>query len=1339
MTKKAPTSKFKKFRGQSNEDYRLWRLRVETALRGKDYWENVSAKGCDKKILNRATAVIVAALGDSPFRVCASAVGDPMEMLNLLDKRYASKRTTSRISLLTSIYSKRYSGKSMSKYIDELSQLFAQLETMGEDARLPDSHQVAILLASIGNYPGLESTVAALRLRDADDLSWECVTSDLIEEYDRMCLHPGRIKQSGSTSGADRSSNKSRGDHRHSANISKKGGEHHEGTCKCEFCGKAGHTADKCFNNPASPNCRLTDQARKSLQAMAAKGKRKNEKSEKSITFGGYACYAAKQLPENPPCLDSGASTTMFRKAASAEKGTYRQGCDDTVQLAAGNSVAQCIGTGSLKFGNLQIPNAVQVESLNGTLVSVGDICDQGKIVVFTKECAIVLNTKKFTVDASMIVVKVPRNEYGLYCFQETASKNESNHAALITSKSSADINLWHRRLIHANEDVIKHTHKSATGTDKLTGEMIPCHPCALGKASKRPFKSKFQDATVPGEIVHSDLAGPLPKSHTGSKYMITFTDQATRYINVVCTSAKSDTSDAYEAYKHCDTAKHFPSGVQRLHTDGGGEYVAIDMEESHTEHTSTAPYTPEHNPFAERANRTIFDPVRTMLEEAGLSARYWDHAAQHAAHVKNRIYNKQIGCSPYEKLTGNIPSVKYLKVFGCAAFVYNNHPKSKVHSRGQPGIVLGCSDHGIYKVELSSSRKIVYTRHVTFDESSFPALEEDSSSSSSSSVESEEHESREEDISKHDVDGTMDSESDAEIGFNQSDDGSEGKEMTASAQSRPRREVRPPDRYAAQARVLFAGSVITVPITTSDTPTVKQALEESTPEERELWLAAIQEELDSLSEKQTWKPVENDPRLRALPTHIILRIKRDENGNPIRFKARIVVGGHLQRPGIDFDNVYSPVVDFALVRSVMAIVLHNSWYAKHVDVRTAFLNGDIDRDIRVMHPTNLPKHMKLSQVYQLQKALYGLHQAPLAWNNKLHEELLTTGYIQLASDRSVYIREEASPKGKRLVVVLVYVDDLIFVSNEENALIDASEEFLEIFEGTDLGDVSWYLGVHIKLEKGKCVFSQTAFIDEVLKEHQMEDANVSHTPMASNFYDELNANTTQKVINNTQYRSIIGSLLFLSTRTRPDICTAVGILSQYVDRPTPFLLHSAKRVLRYLKKTRLFGLTYYADQTVPPILQVAVDADFAANKEDRKSRSGFTATLNNCLLDWYSRKQNSTALCTAEAEYFAMSEGCKLTNWLRLFLAEIHQGSSKPTVMHVDNQAAQTWAKSTANMRRAKHIEIRYHYVRECVGRGSIEPVYIASEQNTADGFTKALDRTKFEKFREIIGVQTN
>lgn len=365
--------------------------------------------------------------------------------------------------------------------------------------------------------------------------------------------------------------------------------------------------------------------------------------------------------------------------------------------------------------------------------------------------------------------------------------------------------------------------------------------------------------------------------------------------------------------------------------------------------------------------------------------------------------------------------------------------------------------------------------------------------------------------------------------------------------------------------------------------------------------------------------------------------------------------------------------------------------------MKAAFLNCEVDREIYVGHPRNLPAELSSNVYYKLVKALYGLKQAPACWFEKLYYCFIhKLQYKQLQSDCAVFLRRNRHKGRETFVLVLVYVDDMIFVSNSTEVAKDAVHQFLSEFEGTRDGDPKWYLGVRIETTYNRRKLSQTAYIDQILEEYGLEGVREYITPMTKNFYEELKESSADELVKEDNYANMIGALMYLANKTRPDISTAVGILAQYTAKPTRYLHKCVQRVMGYLKATREFGLVQRLSEN--PILEFYCDSDFAGERTSRKSRTGWIALFNGSALSWTSHKQTCVALSTAEAEYISMSDCCKEIRWLRLFLAEIGIIQNDPMILLSDNVAAQRWAQSTHTIRRAKHIDVRYHYVRQCV-----------------------------------------
>lgn len=314
--------------------------------------------------------------------------------------------------------------------------------------------------------------------------------------------------------------------------------------------------------------------------------------------------------------------------------------------------------------------------------------------------------------------------------------------------------------------------------------------------------------------------------------------------------------------------------------------------------------------------------------------------------------------------------------------------------------------------------------------------------------------------------------------------------------------------------------------------PTVKEAMS-ATPPERKLWLQAMSDVLNSLNNKGTWKKVSRDTakqdgKPRVLPTHVVLKMKRDENGIAKRFKARVVSGGSLQVIGKDCDVLYAPVVDYSIALLTIAIAKQRNWKTAHLDVTAAFLNGNIDREAYVSHPYNLTSELKSGNYYELLNALYGLRQAPLRWFVKLRDTpTQELGYKKLKSARSVFYKKFQCRGEACEAILLCYVDDLIFISSNSDSLEEICRDFLEHFEWKN-ERMLWYLAVKIDTQEENQEFSQEAYINEYLETFELGDMNPQETPMQGNFYETLKAKEGDPIIEGSDYRNMIGALQHL-------------------------------------------------------------------------------------------------------------------------------------------------------------------------------------------------------------------
>lgn len=727
---------------------------------------------------------------------------------------------------------------------------------------------------------------------------------------------------------------------------------------------------------------------------------------------------------------------------------------------------------------------------------------------------------------------------------------------------------------------------------------------------------------------------------------------------------------------------------------------------------------------------------------------------------MRNRVPHSATGKTPYLVMTGAKPSLKHVRVFGCAAYVLRQPPGSKFQSRALEGVYLETLEHGIYKVLITGDNgipRIVESRHVTFDESRFPgapALEEymDDESASDDDYESDGPYPESEDEGSVYVDVSDDETSNPDMPTHEfephdnSDSSGNGddsdhyhdantevvpptSEVPQMSRYPSRQRRKPPAWYIANT----AKSSDDFTVTTSDEPTLGEAMS-ATPEEREMWLSAIDDEFESLESKETWQ-LDDSRNDHALPTHVVLKVKRKSDGTVERFKARIVAGGNYQTYGEDYFETYAPVVSFPLVRIFLYLVLCMNMFVAQLDVKTAFLNGELDEDVWVMSPRGV--HGKKSHCYKLRKAMYGLKQAHLAWHKKLCSCLLEIGFEELPSAPCVF-RRKFGASGYSFI--LAYVDDILVLAptvSERNSIV---KQIQEMFEVRVSDEVNLFLGVQLGWEldsEGRPLslkLSQPLYIQGMLRRFGLENSKPARTPMVETFFPSFAAETDKSVVDVELFQQMVGSLLYLALRTRLDILAPVLILARFQKSPTRYCHRAAKRILRYLRGSSDHGITYRAGGLQ---MQAFVDADYAGDVVDRKSMSGYLVKLGEATCIWGSKKQASVALSTCESEYYAMILAAKEIIWLTRVLTEAGFKPNPEVPLRSDNQAAIGWATGErCPSGRAKHIDVSVHFIRELVQAAKLKVPYVASEENDADIMTKPLGPALFAGILKRLGL---
>ena len=773
---------------------------------------------------------------------------------------------------------------------------------------------------------------------------------------------------------------------------------------------------------------------------------------------------------------------------------------------------------------------------------------------------------------------------------------------------------------------------------------------------------------------------------------------------------------------------------------------------------------SPQQNGRAERWNRTIVEKAMAMMHHAGLSHGFWQLAVDTAVHIYNRQPMRRLKWQcPITLWNGTIPDISYFRVFGCKAFVHvpKEQRSGKLDKKAVEMIFVGYEQGSKgYRFWNPATRSITVSRDVTFDEESFPArkdLGNDPKSLGPPLFDPTDSDSEDLDIplpvplfdEPESVEDQPEPVGDAPPQHEQ-----ERPDPVPPPQppyQRPRREGagrnparnrdnvygdEPPanidrrtDSQGNQQRPeVIEGLMIARALKEANHGVPHSHMEAMKSPERAKWSKSEKSEIDSLMENKTWILVPRPKDRKVVKNRWVYAIKHDG-----RYKARLVAKGFTQVWGQDYHETFSPVARFESVRYMFAHAALEDWEIESMDVKTAFLNGDLDEEIYMEQPEGWVVPGKEDHVCLLKKAIYGLKQASRQWNAKIHKSLLDLGFTRTYSDAGVYVYSQES--GEHTCVIVLYVDDLLLMGNSTPFVNDVKRKLSSEYQMTDLGPVQRFLGLRIRRERSerRLFVDQSEYIQTVLERFQMSNCKEARTPLPAGAVLEKNTEISSEEFR-TKYQSIIGSIMYAMLGTRPDIAFAVTRLAKFAANPSKEHMRLAYYILRYMQGTKGYALCY--DGSSNSGLIAYSDSDWAEDRDDRHSTSGFVFMMANCVVSWVSRRQPTVSLSSTEAEYKAASDCCRQMAWLRNFGEELGDNMSAPTPLCLDNQGSIFLSVNPVVDRRTKHIEIRYHYIREFYERGETEIYYVASEDQLADALTKNVPLSSIEHFRSSTGM---
>ncbi|KAI3715304.1 hypothetical protein L6452_22283 [Arctium lappa] len=482
-------------------------------------------------------------------------------------------------------------------------------------------------------------------------------------------------------------------------------------------------------------------------------------------------------------------------------------------------------------------------------------------------------------------------------------------------------------------------------------------------------------------------------------------------------------------------------------------------------------------------------------------------------------------------------------------------------------------------------------------------------------------------------------------------------------------------------------------------------------------WVISMQEELNQFDALQVWRLVPKPQGKTIIGTKWVFKIKKDKDGTVIRNRARLVAKGYRQEEGTDYDETYAHVVQLEAIRMFLAYAAHKNLTIFQMDVKTALLNSILKEEVYISQPEGFVNQEKPNHVYILDKALFGLKQAPRAWYDVVSKFLVKSGFSKSTVDTTLFIKKEKSD----IILIQIYVDDIIFGSTNPKYCKNFSNLMVSRFQMNMMGEMNSFLGLQVKQFSLGIFINQSKYIMDILWKFKMENSKPIGTPMAPG--TKIGTDPSGMAVDVRTYRGMIGSLMYL-TSSRPDIMFSTCLCARYQANRKEIHMSAVQRIFRYLKRTADLGLWYPKDTSFE--LTAYTDADHAGCMLDRKSTSGHVQFLGDKLVSWASKKQLCVSTSTVEAEYVAAASCCSQVLWMRTQLRDYGFHFNK-ILIYCDSKSAIAISTNPVQHTKTKHIDVKYHFIKDHVEKETIELFFVKTDYQLADLFTKPLDEKRF------------
>lgn len=1306
-------------------NYRSWKFNMKMALIQRELWQHVTGEAsrpeegeAEIERFNRKEekALAAIALSVEPEQqghiIDSKTAADAWEALKKVFEPKSRPRILQLKKQMVSIQLEPE--ETMTSYLERIRTCSDSLKEAGYEIK-DDDLAYAMLSGLPDSYEGI--IMALANLEDSKFKSSE-VKGILLSEYDRRAAK-GKDKAGGQKEA-----------HHQVKETSRQKPDGKREDRKCFKCDKQGHIAKYCKAASVRNNYKSNALARKQKDTFLLE-------------------INNTQL-DNHWLLDSGATHHICKHRNWFNN--YKRISNEIIYSADSHSKGDlnAIGIGDINIEtsvnnnvfSLTLQNVYHVPNIRRNLLSVSQIEMKNKKLIFNNGGVKILNKR------TRMIVGEAFNKDGLYIIKAENIKGKPNQPETynVNSTKLNESQKWHQRLGHINIRSIKELSDKnlVRGLEDINVDNINCDGCNVSKSTKAPCKRiKGRHTKTVLELVHSDLCGPMPsKSIGGSEYFLTFTDDYSRKTTVYCLKGKNEVASYTKRYI-ARVERETDQKLKRIRTDNGLEFCNKELitlfNELGIKHERTNTYTPQMNGVAERINRTLLDMARAMLKTAQLPERFWAEALLSACYIKNRVTHSEITDNVPEGIwTENRPSVKHLKTYGCLAYAHiPKQKRNKLDSRAKECIFVGYSNQTKgYRLWDPVVDDVIQTKHVEFVEEicgyeyiykkrtyDIPVEEGESDDNVDNNAiiekanvkidRNEEYKANKTQISEIEEIECSDNESDTNTStYNLRR--TEARKTTPVCTTKRDKVVRNPwGRTGKPKDIEINLTEITEPVS------FEQAM--ASPQRSE-WELAMKDELNSLENRDTWEIVEEVEHIKYIGSKWVYKVKTDTTGKIIKYKARLVAQGYNQKKNVDYFDSYAPVASMSTIRVLLAMSITQGWEVHHLDVKCAYLYGDLAEDIYMKLPTEYDKSD--IKIVKLKKPIYGLKQSGRNWNNAIDTFLIENGFQRLKSNNCVYTYDDE-------LILTIYVDDIVLFAKNINKLEQAKLLLMSRYEMRDLGRVSYLLGIRISYDMRTIKLSQKLYIEKLLTEYNMDECKMVKTPtelgLKLSKTDSPSNEIEREEMRNIPYRQLIGSLMYVALATRPDILYSTTKLSQFVSNPGRIHWIQAKRILRYLAATKDKCLTYSVGSNE---IEVFSDADWAADVDDRHSYSGMIVFMGGNAVSWKSCKQKSISTSTMEAEYVALANAVKEIMSMNMMFDELRNVSKvdapcKPYVIRCDNKSAIDFTLNRVERSKSKHIDIAYHLTREKYEEGLIQLKYVASEDNVADLFTKGLPYT--------------